>query len=1372
MYMLKLFTSIGLLSVTIFSGEAAIAPYLPESAPSTPYFSTAIAPEQISVAMPDGAKLAPTSLTTTRSLNGQWRFSGVTNSANPFPDDADLAQGLMKEQFDDSRWDKIAVPLNWYVQYRKAQDATKPYTKGWYRQTFSLSQQDIKNHRVLLHFGVIGYAARLFINGQEAGRHHGDFTPWEVDITPLIKTGSNTIALRVFSDFGPVFGGPKNVVHVYGAQWSINSIKAGLWQDVELRLTPLIRIDRALVTPNLKKNSITVDYRIINQSGREATCELDAAVTSAIKADANRPNTVNRQGQIKVQPGTTDGQTEIKLQNPVKWTLENPYLYYLTLALRRDNGVITALPVRFGFRDFKTQGRNFYLNDERVYLFGENFPSSRYEGDGLTAENAVAKIAEQLTGYKALGYNIIRTAHAPTSPTLYRIADEIGLMVYDEWGWCFSKLLDEPAFEANNRQEITEWIQRDYNHPAVTMWSCGNEVVHKESEAVKRQLDKQVDLVRSLDRSGRPVGSFSGSASWKHYGQAKLNTDFLDLHHYLGLAAPAWTVWNDEFKEYYQMTSNTYAPQGGFNLPYIVWECVGFSWGTLSDANFKTNNINSYAEYANRKTNWGNPNGIGFAGSIGLAAALDPKRGLDYGKEVFGQRVLETIRQDDRIQGFAPWFHGSKLAMAKIWTQPVLCGLRDTAFVPPGNLFAGQTIKPILYTVNSTNKTIEHPVADIALVLENGQKGQIAEVKLPAIKPWEIVNHEISLSLPEQSVPLRGQLRVTMRDGEREISRNFYPVFIQEPKVMTQPVKATKTVAIWQNGNIKGTAQLTNILNALNIPYRQVAPGQPLNGIDVLIIPPALDNDQPVKFERAPLLAMAQQGATVVQLEQKVGMPSLLGENLTSGNPNTYVDLVLTGHPVFAGLNQSNFDTWRNPDHGFIIKAALGPFTGNALAVLGPFLGQRQVSNAVMEALLGKGRIFCSQLEATKLWGHDSAATTYMRNLLNYLTTNAPIYPGVTAYNTTSQQKYTTVPENLEPIDLAPYANRSFSDEQPGDGKGGWTDQGKNDFRQMPLGRQMAAGVLFNIIDPAKNNDKSCLILRGSDRPQFPAAITGIKVGRKFARLFFLHACAWGKGAETGRYVIHYADGTQSSCLLEDGRNIGDWWNCAGLPQAPLGIVRNSADGRQIGLGVAVWENPFPDKEIATIDFMSAGSDRQVDYLPGHSAVPILAAITGEKCHPSPLPLTDAWRGANSVKTGEKPQLQNLGNGAVKVVMPAPKNSEFPAMMTKFSPEALVNGKYHYLTFRIKAATAPARLDIVLPQKSWQTTRLYTLNIDAGFLQWTKVRLHLNDDLKTQGREFLDSSLRGELFIYNGHAQATISNYPAIQFELDNIRLE
>lgn len=182
----------------------------------------------------------------------------------------------------------IAVPLDWYRQYPKAYLREEPYVKGFYRRKFDVNASELDGRRALLRFGVIGYDAVVFVNGREAGRHKGDFTPCEFDVTNLVKPGENTLAIRVLTDFGTTHGTVPAAKHVYGSQWGWGNIKGGLWQSVELAFVPELYIETMLVNPVLKDSAIRVDYTIDNRSGREFKGELALTVTTALKRDPNK----------------------------------------------------------------------------------------------------------------------------------------------------------------------------------------------------------------------------------------------------------------------------------------------------------------------------------------------------------------------------------------------------------------------------------------------------------------------------------------------------------------------------------------------------------------------------------------------------------------------------------------------------------------------------------------------------------------------------------------------------------------------------------------------------------------------------------------------------------------------------------------------------------------------------------------------------------------------------------------------------------------------------------------------------------------------------------------------------------------------------
>ncbi len=177
------------------------------------------------------------------------------------------------------------------------------------------------------------------------------------------------------------------------------------------------------------------------------------------------------------------------------------------------------------------------------------------------------------------------------------------------------------------------------------------------------------------------------------------------------------------------------------------------------------------------------------------------------------------------------------------------------------------------------------------------------------------------------------------------------------------------------------------------------------------------------------------------------------------------------------------------------------------------------------------------------------------------------------------------------PIDLTKAVNMGFADDVAGDGKGGWTDQGReNDLRMIPPGPQRWQGTLFQIIDPAKNGGKACLVLQGAERPRMPesaaAAIAGENVRGR--HLFLLHALAWGsRNPALGTVTLAYRDGTRQEIPVRAGRDAGNWWAPATRENGEV-VWTGENRSSYVGLYRSTW--PIEDKPIAAIEFRSAGN--------------------------------------------------------------------------------------------------------------------------------------------------------------------------------------
>jgi len=190
-------------------------------------------------------------------------------------------------------------------------------------------------------------------------------------------------------------------------------------------------------------------------------------------------------------------------------------------------------------------------------------------------------------------------------------------------------------------------------------------------------------------------------------------------------------------------------------------------------------------------------------------------------------------------------------------------------------------------------------------------------------------------------------------------------------------------------------------------------------------------------------------------------------------------------------------------------------------------------------------------------------------------------------------------------LDLRRFANMGFRDDVDGDQKGGWFDQGPNDFRNMPLGRLTLSGISFQIIDPSGNGGKAAIIIQGAPKPFFPANVEGIPVDSTAKNIYFLHTAGWGgaKGRLCHSYIARYEDGSSLEIPIVFGVKIGGWWNPVALPEAKIALDAANPVCDHVGLFCCRWNNPHPDKRIKSLDIVSAKAD----------AVPAIVAITVEK---------------------------------------------------------------------------------------------------------------------------------------------------------------
>jgi hypothetical protein len=190
----------------------------------------------------------------------------------------------------------------------------------------------------------------------------------------------------------------------------------------------------------------------------------------------------------------------------------------------------------------------------------------------------------------------------------------------------------------------------------------------------------------------------------------------------------------------------------------------------------------------------------------------------------------------------------------------------------------------------------------------------------------------------------------------------------------------------------------------------------------------------------------------------------------------------------------------------------------------------------------------------------------------------------------------------VKPINLRQIVNRGFQDDDHGVKKGGWTGQGENDLRNIALGSQRIRSLPFDIIDPAANGGKGCLMLYSTNREMFPKSAGPVQIGETANSLIFLHSAAWAHTAAlAARYVVTYEDGTTTAIPIFVGKQIDDWWGMQPVSDPQAGVLLKVRNDNSLSGDVGVygyrWINPYPSRVIRSLTFTSAQGDPVVGIL-------------------------------------------------------------------------------------------------------------------------------------------------------------------------------
>lgn len=399
------------------------------------------------------------------SLNGKWEII-----IDPFNSGAGNWKPVWKDQKPSGKYDfyeygfvpsvNLQVPGDWNHQRPEL-----VYYEGtvWYKKTF-LNKRD-KSKRTFLYFGAVNYTCDVYLNNKYLGSHEGGFTPFQFEITDLLKD-TNSVIVRVNNQR------KEDEIPALNYDWWDYG---GIIRDVFLIETPSNYIKD--YTVQLAKNTLDTISGWIEVGGNN----LAGSVSIRIP-------------RLRVDYQTTtgsDGKAFFRLPSaPNLWSPSHPQLYDIIISSPSD-----TVHDLIGFRTIEVKGTKILLNGKPVFLKGINIHEEIPQEKRRAYSEADAEML--LKWAKALGCNFVRLTHYPHNENMVRLADKWGIMLWEEVPLWQNIQFSNPQILNKADTMLKEMISRDKNRCSIIMWSVANETTPSVDR--NQTLSSMAKYVRNLD---------------------------------------------------------------------------------------------------------------------------------------------------------------------------------------------------------------------------------------------------------------------------------------------------------------------------------------------------------------------------------------------------------------------------------------------------------------------------------------------------------------------------------------------------------------------------------------------------------------------------------------------------------------------------------------------------------------------------------------------------------------------------------------------------------------------------------------------------------------------------------------------------------
>lgn len=419
--------------------------------------------------------------------------------------------------YDDTSWRVLNVPHDWAIEgeFDKHNPSgtgggALPGGIGWYRKHFSLDELGVDtdvSKQYIVRFDGVYMNSSVYVNGHLVGVRPYGYISFQYDVTPFVnRQGDNVLAVRVDNSDQP------------NSRWYSG---CGIFRSVYLTTVDAIHLEPW--DTHLLARRQGNDKYIYWESDSIVVCinntsSADRTLSQMVRVlDKDGKTVFTDMREVRAAAGTkTENGLPVTVVHPIRWSVDNPYLYRMCIELKDGDKVIDDYSFRYGIRDFAfVPDKGFVLNGQPMKMNGVCLHHDL--GCLGSAVNRRA-IQRQLEIMRGCGVNAIRCSHNPPSVELLDLCDEMGFLVMDEafdmWRRRKTKCDYARFFDEWHEKDLSDLIRRDRNHPCVVMWSIGNEVLEQWDDAKADTLSlEQVNMILNAGHSYKTDSVLDGETN-------------------------------------------------------------------------------------------------------------------------------------------------------------------------------------------------------------------------------------------------------------------------------------------------------------------------------------------------------------------------------------------------------------------------------------------------------------------------------------------------------------------------------------------------------------------------------------------------------------------------------------------------------------------------------------------------------------------------------------------------------------------------------------------------------------------------------------------------------------------------------------------